>query len=209
MMNTSSNPLVEQIINQANEKAETIISKARESANSIIAESDEKAESECQNEKRSFIARLDAISQYEASAKRNVDRIAELQAMDSAYNEVLESVREQFESLSGKEEFKPVLISWIAEGAIGLDKKEAKVAFSAKDPVDDQMLREAEEKVLEATGASVKLSLDSQRCRDIGVVISSLDGQTSFDNELSVRLRRYQKDIRKIVQEENARENNR
>ena len=209
MMNASSNPLVQQIIDQAKSKAADILEKARKTSSSILAESEAQAEKESALERHSCQIRLDSIAQYEASAKRNVDRIAELKAMDSAYNEVLSEVRSQFESMAGTPGFRDTLVSWIAESAIGLDKKEAKVAFSPKNPVDESMLRDAEAKVLQATGAKVSLSLDSQRCRDIGVILSSLDGQISFDNELEVRLRRYQKDIRKIVQEENARQNNR
>ena len=209
MMNKSSNPLVQQILDQANAKASDILAKAKDSANNILAESEDRAEKESLVEKKSFIARLEAIEQYEASAKRNVDRLAELKAMDSAYNEVITGIRREFEQLSRLPEFKNTLISWIVEGSIGLDKKEAKVAFSSKCPVDDDMLRVAEQKVFEATGEKISLVLDKLRCRDIGVVLSSMDGQTSFDNELEVRMRRYQKDIRKIVQEENARQDNR
>ncbi len=208
-MNTSSNPLVQQILEQSKAKATSIVENARKSAEMILSQSEEKADRECTQERSGYISRLEVIKQCEASAKRNVDRLAELKAMDNAYNEVISSVRKEFVSLAGTSKFKDILVDWIAEGAIGLDKKEAKVAFSFKAPVDDEMLRKAEKKVLETTGAKVSLVLDSQRCRGLGVVLSSMDGQISFDNELEVRLRRYQKDVRKIVQEENARENNR
>lgn len=208
-MNTNSNPLVQQILQQAKDRADSIIEDAKNRASSIMEDSILEAEKESSVEKKGFSVRLEAIEQCEVSAKRNVDRLAELKAMDNAYNEVISSVRDYFDKSAGQEDFKPVLVSWIAEGAIGLDKKEAKVAFCQKSPVDENMLRDAEKLVLEATGAEVKLTLDSQRCRSIGVVLSSLDDQVSFDNELDVRLRRYQKDIRKIVQEENARQNNR
>lgn len=208
-MNKDSNPLVQQIISQSQSKASEIILNAEKRAEAIILEAKEQEEKEVLAERRSIALRLEAIEQQEASAKRNVDRLSELKAMDSSYSEVLSEVNAYFERLASTDEFKTVLVNWIAEGAIGLDKKEAKVAFCSKSPVDEAMLREAEKKVLEATGANVKLSLDSQRCRTIGVVLSSMDGQVSFDNELDIRMRRYQKDIRKIVQEENAKQNNR
>mgnify|MGYP002521380093 FL=1 len=209
MMNATTNPLVQQILDQAKAKAADILAKAKKTADSILAESEEEAEKQCAQERHSFELKLDSVNQYEASAKRNVDRIAELKAMDSAYDEVVSQIRLQFQSMSCTAEFRSTLVSWIAESAIGLDKKEAKVAFFAKCPVDESMLRDAEQMVFNSTGAKVSLCLDSQRCRDIGVILSSMDGQVSFDNELDVRLRRYQKDIRKIVQEENARQNNR
>ena len=208
-MNKDSNPLVQQIISQAQSKAGEIIKNAKNRAESIAQESKEQEEKAVLVEKKAISLRLDAITSQEASAKRNIDRLVELKAMDSSYNEVLKEVNAYFERIASKDEFKPILINWIAEAAIGLDKKEAKVAYCAKSPVDEDMLGLAEKKVFEATGATVKLSLDSQRCHAIGVVLSSIDGQVSFDNELDIRLRRYQKDIRKIVQEENAKQNNR
>lgn len=208
-MNKDSNPLVQQIISQAQSKASEIILNAKDRAQAIILDSKDQEEKAVLAERKSIAVRLDAISSQEASAKRNIDRLVELKSMDSSYNEVLFEVNAYFDRIASTDDFKPVLVNWIAEAAIGLDKKEAKVAFSSKSPVDEDMLREAEKKVLEATGATVKLSLDTQRCHAIGVVLSSIDGQVSFDNELDIRLRRYQKDIRKIVQEENAKQNNR
>ena len=208
-MNNNSNPLLKQILDEATQKASEIIKSAEDKALSIEKDSQENIEKAIEAEKRSIALRLDSIEMCEVSAKRNIDRLAELKAMDSAYKEVLANVNAYFEKAASTPEFKSVLTNWIAEAAIGLDKTSAKVAFSTKSPVDEKMLRDAEKLVFDATGAKVDLSLDSQRCHGIGVVLSSLDGQISFDNELDVRLRRYQKDIRKIVQEENARQNNR
>ena len=100
---------------------------------------------------------------------------------------------------------KDSLIGWIAEAAIGLDRKNAVVSYSLLCPVDDGMLRAAEALVKERTGASLSLSLDENKTSELGVIVSSTDGKISYNNLLSSRIRRYMKDIRKIIQEENAR----
>lgn len=102
-----------------------------------------------------------------------------------------------------------MLSLWIAEAAIGLGKKEAKVAYSSLYPVGEEELKRAQELVKEATGSDVTLTLDSLHIDGIGVVLTSLDGKVSYNNQLDTRLRRYQRDIRKIIQEENARQNSR
>ena len=71
------------------------------------------------------------------------------------------------------------------------------------------MLREAEKLVKKETGADVSLSLDSSRVSSPGVILTSIDGKVSYNNQLDVRMRRYSRDIRRIIQEENAGQNSR
>ena len=208
-MMTQDNPLISGILSEAEAKAEEIIRKAEEECASIIAEADERAERESQLEERSFSVRLERIKEREESARKNIDRLSELKVLDSAYNLVLKEVQKRLDSLVSSPDFRSILVSWIAEAAIGLDRKEARVSFSEKAPVDDQMLRDAEAEVLRRTGASVSLSEDPERLSEGGVSVSSLDGKVSYNNQLPVRIRRFQRDIKRIIQEENARQNSR
>ena len=89
--------------------------------------------------------------------------------------------------------------------AIGFDKSSAVVSSSVLYPVDDSMLRDAERLVKAKTGASLSLSHDERKTNELGVIVSSIDGKISYNNLLSTRIRRLMKEIRKIVQEENAR----
>ena len=208
-MMTQDNPLISGILSEAEAKAEEIIRKAEEECASIIAEADERAERESQLEERSFSVRLERIKEREESARKNIDRLSELKVLDSAYNLVLKAVQKRLDSLVSSPDFRSILVSWIAEAAIGLDRKEARVSFSEKAPVDDQMLRDAEALVKKATGADVSLMLDDKRISIPGAVLTSIDGKVSYNNQLDVRMRRYSKDIRRIVQEENAGQNSR
>ena len=192
-MMTQDNPLISGILSEAEAKAEEIIRKAEEECASIIAEADD----------------LERIKEREESARKNIDRLSELKVLDSAYNLVLKEVQKRLDSLVSSPDFRSILVSWIAEAAIGLDRKEARVSFSEKAPVDDQMLRDAEALVKKATGADVSLMLDDKRISTPGAVLTSIDGKVSYNNQLDVRMRRYSKDIRRIVQEENAGQNSR
>ena len=121
------------------------------------------------------------------------------------YSLVMGKVNAAFSSMAGSGELRQALIRWIAEASLGLDMKNAVVSFSHLAPVDEEMLREAEKLVLASTGSTLSLTLDDKRCSEIGVVVSSTDGKVSYNNLLSTRIRRYMKDIRKTIQEENAR----
>ena len=118
-------------------------------------------------------------------------------------------VERRIDKRMGEPGFSDVIVDWIAEAAIGLDRKDAKVAFSVRTPVTDEILQRAEKKVLDLTGAEVNLTIDPVRISGAGVMLSSMDGKVSYNNQLGVRIRRYQRDIKRIVQEENARENSR
>lgn len=205
----SSNPLVSGIISDARQKADEILSAARNEAAAIIAEAEEKARKGEEAEKRSLDIRLEQISLRKESARKSMDRLSELRSLDSAYNEVMEEVSSRLESEIRTPGFRNVLISWIAEAAIGLDKKEAKVSFSDKTPVTAGMLGEAEAEVKRLTGSEVRLVEDPARLISGGVCVSSMDGKVSYNNQLDVRMRRFQRDIKRIIQEENARENSR
>ena len=204
-MKGEDNPLIQGILQEARAKADEIEKKAGIEAESIISEARERAEREAGLETKSYSVRLEQIQAREESARRSIDRLAELRSLDSAYTEVMEEVDRRLKAVVSNPSFSSILVSWIAEAAIGLDRKEAKVSFSEKAPVTEEMLREAEKLVLASTGSTLSLTLDDKRCSEIGVVVSSTDGKVSYNNLLSTRIRRYMKDIRKIIQEENAR----
>ena len=208
-MNTSGNPLVNGILADARKKADEIMSKASGDAASILADAEERARKGVEAEERSLDLRLEQIRLRKESARKSLDRISELRSLDSSYAEVMDEVSRRLDHMTSQPEFWSVLISWIAEAVIGLDRKEAKVAFSEKTPVTPDMLRDAEAEVLRRTGASVSLSEDPERLSEGGVSVSSLDGKVSYNNQLPVRIRRFQRDIKRIIQEENARQNSR
>lgn len=208
-MMSADNPLINGILEDASQKAKDIVRKAEEECKKIIDEANEKAVKEAELEKRSYSVRLERIELREESARKNIDRLSELKSLDSAYNLVMKEAEKRLADIVSSADFSRILISWIAEAAIGLDRKEAKVSFSEKAPVDEGMLREAEKLVKEETGADVSLSLDSSRVSSPGVILTSIDGKVSYNNQLDVRMRRYSRDIRRIIQEENAGQNSR
>lgn len=206
---SADNPLINGILEDASQKAKDIVRKAEEECKKIIDEANEKAVKEAELEKRSYSVRLERIELREESARKNIDRLSELKSLDSAYNLVMKEAEKRLADIVSSADFSRILISWIAEAAIGLDRKEAKVSFSEKAPVDEGMLREAEKLVKKETGADVSLSLDSSRVSSPGVILTSIDGKVSYNNQLDVRMRRYSRDIRRIIQEENAGQNSR
>ena len=80
----SSNPLVSSIITDARNKADEILSTAAKEAQSIIAEAEEKARKGEEAEERSLAQRLEQIRLRKESARKSIDRLSELRALDSS-----------------------------------------------------------------------------------------------------------------------------
>ena len=205
----NDNKLVSGILDEAKARADKIIRDAEEEAGLIKQDGIEEAARLTEAEWRSVRLRENQIAMKEESAKRSIDRLSELRNMDASFKKVRDEVDARIENLAKEGKLSSHLISWIVEAVIGLDRKSAVVSFSPRAVVTKEMLDEASTIVKRMTGSSVTLSLDDKMIGEIGVVVTSLDGKVSYENVVSVRIRRYLKEIRKIIQEENARQNSR
>ncbi|MFA6844583.1 MAG: V-type ATP synthase subunit E family protein [Sphaerochaetaceae bacterium] len=200
-MEKSDNLLLDGIVGQAQKKADEIHSQTEMQCAQIEADAQKKVDAVLEEEKREQELKLKQIRLRLDANMASAKRKAALKRIDDNYQLVMQRVQDKFSIFVGSSEFKPYLEQWIAEAAVGLDLKEAKVAFSPKCPVDKMMLEHAQQLVKDATGSSVVLSLDSRSIRQPGVVLSSLDDKVSYNNQVDIRLRRFDRDIRTMVQE--------
>lgn len=200
-----SNALIDGIILEAEEKAKKMILEAEEECRSIKEGMEDEIEKSISAEERITALRLRQIELKEESAKKSIDRISELKMLDHSYNLVMKKVDERIRSMVSDGSISRYLVLLIAEAAIGLEKKSATVSFSKMAPVNDFMLREAERMVKETSGREINLTLDENYISEIGVVLTSSLKKVSYNNTLDTRIRRYSREIKKIIQDENAR----
>ncbi len=200
-----SNALIDGIILEAEEKAKKMILEAEEECRSIKEGMEDEIEKSISAEERITALRLRQIELKEESAKKSIDRISELKKLDHSYNLVMKKVDERIRSMVSDGSISRYLVLLIAEAAIGLEKKSATVSFSKMAPVNDFMLREAERMVKETSGREINLTLDENYISEIGVVLTSSLKKVSYNNTLDTRIRRYSREIKKIIQDENAR----
>lgn len=200
-----SNALIDGIILEAEEKAKKMILEAEEKCRSIKEGMEDEIEKSISAEERITALRLRQIELKEESAKKSIDRISELKKLDHSYNLVMKKVDERIRSMVSDGSISRYLVLLIAEAAIGLEKKSATVSFSKMAPVNDFMLREAERMVKETSGREINLTLDENYISEIGVVLTSSLKKVSYNNTLDTRIRRYSREIKKIIQDENAR----
>ncbi len=196
-MASSETRLLDGIIEQAKKRAEEKINEAERSAKAIIADAEARAERQLEALEREHQQRLKLIEMRHETSKASARRRAILAAVDQRYLAVMERVG----ALLDEKRVLAHLPAWIAEATLGLDLTEAKVATSKHAPATEAHLREAERLIKERVGSTVKLHLDSKAITGLGVVVSSMDDSVSFNNQVDIRLRRFDRVIRSLIQE--------
>jgi len=197
----SDNKLLKGIEEEAENRAKKIINDAEQRALSISIQNDHKIEKELAKEDKEFENRVQVENLRVKSAKKAAERKAELAILEKKYNYLYSSIKEKIYSNIEGENGKLLLEKWILEAVLGLGLNEAKIAFSSNCLVDEVMLKNVAETAKKDYNLDLKLQLDSRRLIDAGVVASSLDGKISFNNQVEIRMRRFDKDIKKAIQE--------
>lgn len=196
-METTDSRLLTGILEQAEQSAKKTLQEAKQQASAIVEDAKKKAESEIESQRRELAQKLKQMDLRLQANMTSAKRKAILRQGDDKYQQVLARVQSMLDAKT----IEPYLPQWIAEAALGLDLKEAKVACSPQCPVTETHLKKASELVEKATGSSIVLHLESKPIRGLGVVVSSLDGMVSFNNQVEIRLRRLDRVLRAMIQE--------
>lgn len=197
----SDNKLLKGIEEEAENRASKFKSDAEQRAISISIQNEHKIDKELAKEDKDFENRVQVENLKVKSAKKAAERKAELAILEKKYNYLFNSIKEKIYSNIEGEKGKVLLEKWILEAVLGLGLNEAKIAFSSNCLVDMTMLNNVVETAKKDYNLDLKLQLDSRRLIDAGVVASSLDGKISFNNQVEIRMRRFDKDIKKAIQE--------
>ncbi|MDC7244107.1 MAG: V-type ATP synthase subunit E family protein [Pleomorphochaeta sp.] len=197
----TDNKLLKGIGLEAEGKAKKIIADAEKRVESIYLQNEHKIEKELSKEDKDFENRVQIENLKVKSAKKATERKAELSILEKKYNYLFSSIKKKiYSNIEGKDG-QPLLEKWILEAVLGLGLSEAKIAFSSNCPVDDKMLANVVETAKNDYNLDLHLQLDSRRLIDSGIVATSLDGKVSFNNQVEIRMRRFDREIKKAVQE--------
>lgn len=154
-------------------------------------------------------ARKKASEQAEAVTKRalsaadlEVKRRA-MSARDAVMRDIVARVEKRLEALiDERQRYRSVLLSWIAEAAVGLGAQSAEVNASDKERalIDDRLLAEASAAARAQTNQNMKLTLSGAAPLKLqGVVLTAADGRTAFNNQVRTRLQRNQRRVRTLI----------
>lgn len=197
----NDNKLLDGIMNSAEAKAKAVLEDAKIKAEVILKDAAVQAEKEVKFEEKEFKNKLSIENLKKAANMKAAKRKIELELLEQQYSQLIEQVKIETLSLLTGDESKSILVNWIIEAVLGLGIDKAKIAFSPVTPVDNQMLELVCKKVKEVYNLDLELSLDTRRLIVPGIVATSLDGKISFNNQVDVRMRRFDRDIKIAVQE--------
>ncbi|MDC7236904.1 MAG: V-type ATP synthase subunit E [Sphaerochaetaceae bacterium] len=197
----TDNKLLKGISLEAQEKAAKILAEAQNRVDEIIVQSSHKIEKELAKEDKEFENLLVVENLKVKSAKKAAERKVQLEALQKQYDFLYTSVKEEIYKLLDGKEASTYLEKWMLEAVLGLGLDEAKIAFSASYPITEEMLKKVEKTAKKEYNLTLKLQLDTRRLVVPGVVATSLDGKVSFNNQVDVRMRRFDRDIKIAIQE--------
>ncbi len=192
--------LFEGIVQGAQQEAITITERAKRDAEVVRASYSKKIADAKLLEQRNTEKLLEQIRRKEESTLRNLERKHTVSHSERLRQAVLENVSKRMAALVSSESYRNILVGWIAEAAIGLDRGEALVHCSFREQVDDSMLREAEELVKEHTGRTVVLRFGGATLTAQGVEVASLDGKVAYNNQVATRLIRHERDLKELME---------
>ncbi len=163
-------------------------------AESILSEAQKKAKAQADAIKSSI------LSGVKIEATRN-----SMKQREQTIGAILEKVERELSALADTPRYREVLIDWIAEAAVGLGAKQARVNASARERrlIDNEMLKQATRKASLVLGHDIALELDDAGpLAAQGVVVTAHDGRTAYNNQVKTRLMRRQTEIRNLIHDE-------
>lgn len=194
--------LISGILKDAQEEARRIVEEARAEAARKLEQAKAKALALIRESEAKALAQCGAIRKSAAQGIAVETKRISLRAKEETLAAIIVRVKKRLEAMIGTPAYRTVLSGWIAEAAMGLAGSELEVTSSAKELplIDEALLREAERAVKDVSGRTVLLKKDETLLRDAqGVVLTSADRKTAFNNQVPTRLLRYQSEIRKVL----------
>ena len=201
-MEATNSNLVEGILAAAREKAQSIMAEA----NTIVLERRRATADRAERIKaETRDAAEKSIQELERKESLNIgmeSRRILLRVREEILGIVLNGVEKRMAELISEPEYERVLLGWIVEAAIGLEAPAAEVLTSQAEKafVTAALLRTAEREVTERTGRQLSLSLSAAPpSLSQGVVVTSLDRKTAYNNQVATRILRAQSEIRRML----------
>ena len=181
----------EKIIKEAEVQAAEKRKHSEKKIESLLNDAKEKAKEQAETAKNKIIA----------AAERDVKR-SFMRIQDSIVQDIIDRVEKKISSMTGDKNYRPVLVNWITEAAIGLGAESAHINASQEERalIDDRMLSEIARRIQKQTGKQISLTLsDANPLQYQGVVLTATDGRIAFNNQVKTRMLRKQREIRTMI----------
>ncbi len=166
---------------------------AEKQVQSIEKNVEKKSKHDAETVKNKILSGLDIEIKRKAMSAENI-----------MITDILNRVEKELHTMIDKPEYRAILLNWTVEAVIGLGAESAEVNASREELnyIDKKFLSEVEKKVKSIYEQVVKLKLSNEQpLISQGIILTSADGRTAFNNQISTRLIRKQREIRKLIYE--------
>lgn len=182
---TQSQTEADAVLEQAKKEANELLNTARKNADKTYQDIIQKAEAQASNIQKRILS-----SVHLEIKKQN------LRARETMIQKILDEIWNHINTFRKSKEYAPVLKEMILEGVAALDGNEMLImpGEAERQLITTQMIDEVESQV-----KGLKLKLSDSDISEAGLVISTGDGRTRFDNRFSARIKRFQETIRLAI----------
>ncbi|MFP4374233.1 MAG: V-type ATP synthase subunit E [Spirochaetaceae bacterium] len=203
--NQDAKQIIDGILADAREEAEKIRSEAKsrvEDRRMLLSGRVQRVKDDAVSEAKKRIEEINRRTDAEIS---RAQRRGELARRREVLAGVQRRARERIVEMSreGSDAYRQAMIGWIVEGVLGLEGTELTVSASAGETgLLDELLEEAQRTARVRSGREVSLTAAAvPHGGSPGVVVSSPDGRTLYDNRVDARIRRHEAETRRLVYE--------
>lgn len=200
----SMEALVSGMEQEAQQEADKVIAGAQKEAERKILYTEQQVESILNEAAKRADAQAEKIRQQALSGVAVEAKRRSMNIQEDMHREVLHRAVSKLEMLADIDGYREVLNGYIVEAAVGLDVSAARVNASEheRSMITRELLVEAEKRVKKVTGKNVRLTLSGEPpLRKQGVVLTSEDNRTAYDNRIDTRLIRKSEEIRQYIHE--------
>ncbi len=201
-MEKGKEALISSIETDAQAEVEKIVQEARDRAAEKKTYTQKKVESILQEARDKATVQADAIKRKITSSVDLEIKRRSLQVQNVIVQDIQDRVIEAMAAKAKTAKYAKTLESWIVEAAAGLGATSALVNASARERklLTKAVLSRAMAQVKTQTGDAVTLSLSEAEPLALqGVVLTSEDGRTAFNNQVKTRLSRNQRQIKRMI----------
>ncbi len=201
-MEKGKEALISSIETDAQTEVEKILQEARDRAQEKMVYTQKKVESILQDARDKVAEQADAIKRKIISSMDLEIKRRSLQVQNVIVADIQDRVISAMASKVKTAKYTKMLEAWIVEAAVGLGAESALVNASAREQklLTQAMLDKAVAQVKKQTGQAMTLTLSKAKALEQqGVVLTSEDGRTAFNNQVKTRLLRNQRQIKRLI----------
>jgi vacuolar-type H+-ATPase subunit E/Vma4 len=184
---TQSKAETQAILSEAERDAKVLIDKAKADAETAYAEIMKKAEIQAEILRRKIVSGL-----HLEIKKQN------LLQREEAIEAIFTAVQAKLEAFRATPAYDGLLSTMLVEGTLAVDSETCKVVPGdvERKRLTSKLLDEAGKQVKQIKGKTVAWVIEKETLSEAGLVITSGDGRTRFDNRLSSRMKRMREPMR-------------